>query len=95
MVIEAACGFILGAAILFPKTFSRLNSFKIGLKDGLKIFLSTIPFTIAAGFIEGFVTRYGIEMPSWLNVIIILGTLTLISFYFLVYPTIVYKKLNA
>ena len=94
MVVEAACGFILGASLLFPRTYSRLNSFKIGFKDSLKIFLSTIPFTIAAGFLEGFITRYAIEMPHWLNVIIILGTLSLISFYFLIYPRFVYKKLN-
>lgn len=94
MVVEAACGFILGASILFPRTFSRMNSFKIGFKDSLKIFLSTIPFTIAAGFLEGFITRYSINMPIWLNLIVILGTLSMISFYFLIYPTIVYKKLN-
>lgn len=95
MVIEAACGFILGASILFPKTFSRLNSFKIGFKDSLKIFLGTVPFTIAAGFLEGFITRYAIEMPNWLNIFIILGTLSIISFYFLIYPTFVHKKLNS
>lgn len=94
IVIESACGFILGASILFPRTFSRLNSFKIGFKDSLKIFLSTVPFTIAAGILEGFVTRYSLEMPNWLNVFIILSTLAMISFYFLIYPTIVYKKLN-
>ena len=88
MVVEAACGFILGASILFPRTYSRLNSFKIGFKDSLKIFLSTIPFTIAAGFLEGFITRYSIDMPIWLSLFIILGTLSVISFYFLVYPTI-------
>ena len=94
MVVESACGFILGASILFPRTYSRLNSFKIGFKDSLKIFLGTVPFTIAAGFLEGFITRYAIEMPNWLNVFIILGTLSMISFYFLIYPTFVYKKLN-
>lgn len=94
IVIELACGFILGASILFPRTFSRLNSFKIGFKDSLKIFLGTVPFTIAAGILEGFVTRYSLEMPNWLNVFIILSTLSLISFYFLIYPTIVHKKLN-
>lgn len=94
MVVEAGCGFILGASILFPRTFSRLNSFKIGFKDSLKIFLGTVPFTIAAGILEGFVTRYSLEMPNWLNVFIILSTLSLISFYFLIYPTIVHKKLN-
>jgi len=95
MVIEAAAGFILGASILFPKTYSRLNSFKIGFKDGLKIFLGTVPFTIAAGFLEGFITRYAIEMPNWLNVFIILSTLSMISFYFLIYPSFVHKKINS
>jgi len=94
IVIETAAGFILGASILFPKTYSRMNSFKIGFKDSLKIFLSTIPFTIAAGFLEGFVTRYALEMPKWLNVVIILGTLSLISFYFLLFPFIVHRKKN-
>lgn len=94
MVIEAACGFILGASILFPRTFSRLNSLKIGFKDSFKIFLSTVPFTIAAGFLEGFITRYALEMPKWLGVFIILGTLSVISFYFLIYPFIVHRKVN-
>ena len=93
MIIEAACGFILGASILFPKTFSRVNSFKMGLTSSIKIFLSTIPFTIAAGFLEGFITRYSIIMPNWLSISIILGTLSLISFYYLIYPFIVHRKM--
>jgi uncharacterized membrane protein SpoIIM required for sporulation len=94
IVIETAAGFILGASILFPKTYSRVNSLKIGFKDSLKIFLSTFPFTIAAGFLEGFITRYSIDMPIWLSSLIILGTLVIISFYYLIYPRIVTKKLN-
>lgn len=94
IVIETAAGFILGASILFPKTYSRMASFKMGFKDGLKIFLSTMPFTIAAGFLEGFVTRYALEMPNWLNVVIILSTLAIISFYFLVFPFIVHSKMK-
>ncbi|RTY92358.1 stage II sporulation protein M [Flavobacterium sp. GT3R68] len=92
IVIESAAGFILGASILFPKTYSRMNSFKIGFKNSLKIFLSTFPFTIAAGFLEGFITRYSIDMPNWLSSLIILSTLAAISFYYLVYPFIVNKK---
>ncbi|NBL65339.1 stage II sporulation protein M [Flavobacterium sp. NST-5] len=94
IVIEAAAGFILGASILFPKTYSRMNSLKIGFKDSFKILISTMPFTIAAGILEGFITRYALEMPNWLNVFIILSTLSLISFYYLIFPRIVYKKLN-
>ncbi|MBB4803007.1 putative membrane protein SpoIIM required for sporulation [Flavobacterium nitrogenifigens] len=94
IVIETATGFILGASILFPKTFSRMNSFKIGFKNSFKIFLSTFPFTISAGFLEGFITRYSIDMPTWLSIFIILFTLSLISFYYLIYPFIVHKKMR-
>ncbi|MBO9585714.1 MAG: stage II sporulation protein M [Flavobacterium sp.] len=95
IVIETTAGFILGASILFPKTFSRLNSFKIGFKNSFKIFLSTFPFTISAGFLEGFITRYSIDMPNWLSSFIILFTLAIISFYYLIYPFIVHKKMHS
>nr|WP_294780564.1 stage II sporulation protein M [uncultured Flavobacterium sp.] len=95
IVIETTAGFILGASILFPKTFSRMNSFKIGFKNSFKIFLSTFPFTIGSGFLEGFITRYSIDMPNWLSSFIILITLAIISFYYLVYPFIVHKKLHS
>ncbi|WP_299180525.1 stage II sporulation protein M [uncultured Chryseobacterium sp.] len=94
MVVEAMCGLILGASILFPKTFSRFNSFKVGFKDSFKIFLSTVPFTVCAGIIEGYVTRHALEMPIILNLIIIFGSLAVIGFYYFVYPSIVNKKIN-
>ncbi|HEU4497504.1 MAG TPA: stage II sporulation protein M [Flavobacterium sp.] len=94
IVIEAAAGLILGASILFPKTYSRMASLKMGFKNSFKILIATMPFTIAAGLLEGFVTRYALEMPKWLNVFIILSTLALISFYFLIFPYIVSKKIK-
>ncbi|RZJ76227.1 MAG: stage II sporulation protein M [Flavobacterium sp.] len=94
IVIEAAAGFILGAAILFPKTYSRIASLKLGFKNGLKIVLSTMPFTFAAGMLEGFVTRYSPDMPRTLNVFIILFTLAVISYYYLIYPFKVNKRIN-
>lgn len=95
IVIEGAAGLLLGASILFPKTYSRKTSFKMGLKNGIKILISTFPFTFAAGFLEGFVTRYSNTMPNWLSVGIILLTLSIISFYYLIYPYIIQKKLKA
>ncbi|UKB84477.1 stage II sporulation protein M [Chryseobacterium sp. MEBOG06] len=94
MVIEAMCGLILGASILFPRTFSRFNSFKKGFKDSFKIFLSTIPFTICAGIIEGYVTRHALKMPLVLNLVIIFSSLAIVIFYYLLYPSIVNKKTN-
>jgi len=85
-VIEVMAGLILGASILFPGTYSRLDSFKKGMKTGIKIWLSTLPFTFAAGFLEGFVTRYSNVMPNFMSIGIILLTLGLISWYYLIYP---------
>lgn len=94
IVIEASAGLILGASILFPGTYARLESFKRGVKIGVKILISTIPFTIAAGFLEGFITRYSNVMPNELAVGIIVCTLSLISYYYLIYPFRVYKKMR-
>ncbi|WP_394673920.1 stage II sporulation protein M [uncultured Chryseobacterium sp.] len=94
MVVEAMCGLILGASILFPRTFSRFQSFKNGFRDSFKIFLSTVPFTVCAGIIEGYVTRHALKMPLVLNLIIIFGSLAVIGFYYFVYPSVVNKKIN-
>lgn len=92
MVIEAFAGLILGASILFPRTFSRLESFKTGFRDSFKIFFSTVPFTITAGMLEGFITRYALKMPLALNLAIIFGSLAVIGYYYLIYPSVVQKK---
>jgi len=94
IVIEGAAGLLLGASILFPKTFSRMTSFKNGMRDGVKIVISSFPFTFAAGFLEGFVTRYSDTMPNWLSVGIIIITLGVISYYYLIYPFILHKNLK-
>ena len=92
IVISTASGFMLAASLLFPKTYSRLYSFKNGVQQSLKVYISTLPFFVSAGFIEGFVTRHSTTMPLWLNILIIGGSLSIISFYYLIYPFIVNKK---
>ncbi len=92
IVIEAMAGLILGASILFPDTFSRYNSLKRGVSDSIKILISTFPFTIFAGILEGYVTRYSHDMPNWLSIGIILITLSAISYYYIFYPILVHHK---
>ncbi|WMI64455.1 stage II sporulation protein M [Aestuariibaculum sp. YM273] len=94
IVIEAAAGLILGASILFPNTYSRMTSFKQGAKTGVKILISTFPFTFSAGFLEGFITRYSNIMPHWLSVGIILTTLSIITYYYLIYPFKIQKQIT-
>ena len=85
IIIASCAGLVLGNGLMFPRTYSRLASFKISFVNGLKIMLSTVPFFIIAGFIEGFVTRYT-QMPDWLAMTIIASSLLLILFYYIIYP---------
>lgn len=91
IVIAGCAGMVLGNGLLFPGTYSRLESFKRSFKAGLKIMISTIPFFIIAGFLEGFVTRRT-EMPDWLAILIIVSSLALIIYYYILYPRIVYRR---
>lgn len=94
IVICAAAGIVFGAGIWFPKTYSRVESLKRSFKDGLKIWASTFPFLFAAGMLEGFVTRYSPVMPLALNIFIILFTLSVISWYYLIYPFMVNRRVQ-
>ncbi len=91
IIIAGCAGLVLAGGMLFPGTYSRLASFKRGVVDGLKIMLSTVPFFIIAGFLEGFVTRHT-EMPDWLAIFIIASSLALILFYYVIYPHQIHKK---
>ncbi|SEL40402.1 Uncharacterized membrane protein SpoIIM, required for sporulation [Aquimarina amphilecti] len=91
IIIAGCAGLVVGNSILFPKTYTRLTSFVRGIKAGLKIVISTVPFFIIAGFLEGFVTRHT-EMPDWLAIFIIATSLGLILFYYVIYPRQLYKK---
>lgn len=92
VIIIAGCGgLVLGKSLLFPGTYTRLQSFVKGTKDGLKIVISTIPFFVIAGFLEGFVTRHT-EMPDWLALCIITASLALVLFYYVFYPHYLHKK---
>ncbi len=95
IVITTMAGLILGGGILFPGTYSRMDSFKNAFSSGFKIFMSTAPFFFAAGFLEGFVTRFSKQMHPFISVSIILVTLFCISYYYLIYPLKVVKKISA
>lgn len=92
VIIVAACaGLVVGRSILFPGTYTRLTSFVKGVKAGLKIVVSTVPFFIIAGFLEGFVTRHT-QMPDWLAILIISVSLSIIFFYYVFYPIYLNRK---
>lgn len=92
MCIEIGAGILMGTSYLFPGILSRKQAFFQKGKAAIKIVISTFPFTLAAAFIEGYLTQYAKNMPILLASIIVLGSLALISWYYLIYPHRVYKK---
>lgn len=91
IVIAGCAGLVMGNSFLFPKTYSRRVAFMKGAKDGLKIVVSTIPLFIVAGFIEGFITRYGEQMHWTLAYGIIFLSLFIIVYYYIIYPIALHK----
>jgi len=91
IVIAGGAGLVMGNSLLFPGTYSRLESFKRGAKNGIKILLGLIPVFIAAGFLESFVTR--LTYWHWsAKLAIILLSAFFILYYFIIYPAMLNQK---
>lgn len=93
IILAGAAGLIVGNSILFPKTFTRIHSLKLGAKDGLKILIGIVPILIIAAFLEGFVTRHT-NMPKLLSIAILAISFVFIVWYFWIYPIKVERKLS-
>jgi uncharacterized membrane protein SpoIIM required for sporulation len=91
IIIAGAAGITLGKGLVFPGTYSRLESFKISALRGLKIFLSITPVIIMAAFIEGFLTRHT-ELNPAIRISVIIISLLFILFYFVWYPRFLSKR---
>ena len=95
IVIAGGAGLVMGNSILFPRTWSRRESFMRGAKRGLKIVVGLLPIFITAGFLESFVTRYT-DMPVFVSGTIILASLGFVVWYFVIYPRqLYYRALDA
>ncbi len=100
IIIAGAAGFILANGILFPGTYKRMESFKSHAKDAAKILICLIPFFIMAAFLESHVTQLMSDtydrkpdgMPVWVSVLILVASLFLIIWYFVIWPIKLYRK---
>jgi uncharacterized membrane protein SpoIIM required for sporulation len=101
IVIAATAGFILANGILFPGTYSRMHSFKRGIKDAAKVLIALVPFFILAAFFESYVTHLMSQtfdkeanagMPVWASVLILSLSLIFIIWYFIILPIRLHKK---
>ncbi len=92
IVLAGGAGIILGNSLLFPGTLPRIVSLGRGVRSGLKIMLSLVPVLMIAGFFESFVTRHYDQLPLVINLMIIGFSLSLIIWYFFIFPVKVYKN---
>ena len=91
IVIAGGAGFVMGNSLMFPKTYSRLTSFKYGAVKGLKIIMGLVPFFILAGFIESFITRHAF-MHWGLKTLVISLSAILMIYYFVIYPILLKRN---
>lgn len=91
IVISGAAGFIIGSGIMFPGTYSRIQSFVQSVHKAMKLLLGIVPLIVLAAFLEGFVTRHS-EWPDALKASIIVLSLLIIITYFFLYPNFIYQK---
>ena len=100
IVIAGTAGFIMADGILFPKTFTRMQSFRRAAKDAAKIMVCLIPFFIIAGFLESYIThQLGAYinqkpqlLPVWLSILTLFLSVCLILWYFVFLPFRLHKK---
>ena len=86
IILAGAAGFVLGNSLLFPGTYSRVRSLIRGASEGLKMMIGLIPVFIAAAFLEGYMTRQYLAVTMLTRVLIIVGSLAFILWYFYIYP---------
>ena len=91
IIMAAAAGVVLGKSFLFPGTIKRIDAFRQGAKDGVKIMVGLIPVFALAAFFEGFITRLYNDL-SVLTTIIFSVSVLFIVWYFIVYPVRVSRK---
>jgi uncharacterized membrane protein SpoIIM required for sporulation len=93
IILAGGAGLVLGKSFLFPGTIRRIDAFKQGAKDSVKIMIGLVPVLAVAAFFEGFITRLYNDAPALTSVVFFLSVLFVI-WYFIIYPIRLGKKMK-
>ena len=91
IIVAGAAGITMGNGWLFPKTYTRFESFRQSALKGGKIVLGTVPLFIIAGFLESYITRHT-EYPFGVRLSFILVSISFVIIYYVIYPQILARK---
>lgn len=93
LIISTGAGLILGKSFLFPGTIKRIDAFKQGAKEGVKIMIGLMPVFALAAFFEGFITRLYNDISIFTTTIFALSVIFVV-WYFIIYPIRLAKQLS-
>jgi uncharacterized membrane protein SpoIIM required for sporulation len=91
IIVAGAAGMVIGTGMLFPGTYTRLQSTISAARDGLAMMVGLMPVFLVAAFFEGYVTRHT-GMPVWLSLSILGSSLAFMVGYFVIWPAILFKR---
>ena len=91
IIVAGSAGIAMGNGWLFPGTYSRIESFRRGVKRGLKIVVGTVPIFVIAGFVESYITRHT-NIPDAIRLMVILLSAAFVVFYYIIYPRTLFNK---
>lgn len=93
IILAGAAGYILGKSFLFPGTLKRMEAFRQGAKDGVKIMIGLLPVFAIAAFFEGLFTRLYNDV-SVLTTGITTLSVVFVIWYFIIYPIRLGKRIK-
>lgn len=85
IVLSGAAGLTLGGGILFPRSYSRLQSLVLSARRGVQLMIPCTVFLLIAAFIESWITRHT-EAPFAIRAALVVVSLALVLGYFVIYP---------
>jgi uncharacterized membrane protein SpoIIM required for sporulation len=91
IVIGTAAGITMGKGLLFPGTYSRLQSFQMAARKAIKIIVGVMVLLFFAAIIEGNLTRHT-ELGDAFRGVFIALNLAFLLFYYVWYPFYKNKK---
>ncbi|HZH97112.1 MAG TPA: stage II sporulation protein M [Flavisolibacter sp.] len=91
IIITCGAGVVLGTSFLLPGTGTRLDAFKRGAKDGVKIVVGLVPVFVVAALIEGYITRH-YKMPLFMSLSFLFVCTAFVVWYFIILPIKLKKR---
>ena len=105
IVIAGGAGLSLGNSLLFPRTYTRIESLKRVAGKSSSILVLTFLMLVVAAWLEAYVThlssnnfatnKEGLFLPTWASIAILATCFSFLIWYIIIYPLQVKKRVDA